>query len=277
MSSYERYRQKLLELDALIQAGLSISQKIEGRETPEWSQEIASQIFVKILLHSISIQRILPTLRDNEAKYGGIFLDIASVSSLTRSVIDANFVMYYFGIDDISKEEHLFRKTIWDYHGEYKRLKGLELIGSKDERMTELKRIVDTALVDLKKNDIYLSLSSDKKKNIRKGNAAIYVSNTELCLKIGISEAYYKSVFIFLSSYVHCYPFAISQLSQYSKDMEGGVHVVNTVLDYLIEFYCQSLKAITTIFPDAAVILAEHNKTIELWCGIHRKFKGVNA
>jgi hypothetical protein len=277
MSSYEKYSQKLEELDTLVRTGLRISQEIEGRTTEEWGEEISSQIFVKILLHTISIQKILPSSRGNESEHGRLYWDIASVSNLTRSVIDAYFAMYYLGLDNISKEVHIFRKSLWDYHGEYKRLKKLELIGSKDKRMMDLRSIVESLLEDIKKNTLYLSLSADKRKNIRKGNCAIFVSNTALCRKIGISEDYYKTVFFFLSSYVHCYPFAMSQLSQYSKDMEGGVHVINTVLDYLVGFYCQTLKAISCIFPDTAVLLASNQETIDLWCGVHKNFKGANA
>lgn len=277
MDTHLKYKKQVDDLYELTQVGIKLSNSVNGRKTDEWSYEYASQIYVKILLHVISLQRLLPDSNYFETNAPDRVWDIASISSLTRSVIDAYLTMYYLAFDTPPKEEHDFRKLLWDFHGEKKRIQQLECIGSKADGLNDVKLLAAQLLDKIKVNQFYLTLDTRIQKDIKQGKKGIYLTNTEICRKAKISEKYFKSLFIYLSSYVHTYPFSLSQISELTKDNSGATQLVTTVLDYLIGFLCQSLKKYSSIFPDTEAILSSHKEKIDLWLYVHEEFDAINA
>ncbi|PKH88261.1 DUF5677 domain-containing protein [Colwellia sp. Bg11-28] len=277
MDTHLKYKKQVDDLYQLTQIGLKLSKSVNGRQTTEWSHEYASHIYVKILLHIISIQRLLPDSNYFERNAPERVWDIASISSLTRSVIDAYLTMFYLTFDAIPEIEHEFRKLLWDYHGEKKRIQQLECIGSKADGLSDVKILAAQLLEKIKVNQFYSTLDSSVKKDIRQGKKGIYLTNTAICKKSEISEKYFKSLFTYLSSYVHTYPFSLSQISALTKDNSGATQLVSTVLDYLIGFFCQILKRYSSIFPDTEAIIEEQKEKIDLWLWVHKEFDVINA
>jgi hypothetical protein len=277
MDTNLKYKNQVDELHELTQIGLKLSESVRGRKTDEWSHQYASQIYVKILLHIISIQRLLPDSNLFEKNTPLRVWDIASISSLTRSVIDAYLTMFYLAFDNVPKKEHEFRKLLWDYHGEKKRIMQLECIASKADGINEVKLLAAELLEKIKSNEFYLTLQSSAQKDIRQGKKGIYLTNTEICKKSEISEKYFKSIFAYLSSYVHTYPFSLSQIGALTRDNSGATQLVSNVLDYLIGFFCQILNKYSGIFPDTKAIIDEKKEKIELWLSVHKDFDVINA
>jgi hypothetical protein len=277
MDRHLKYKKQVDDLCQLTQIGLKLSKSVNGRKTAEWSHEYASHIYVKILLHVISIQRLLPDSNYFEKDAPERVWDIASISSLTRSVIDAYLTMFYLTFDAVPKIEHEFRKLLWDYHGEKKRIQQLECIGSKADGLNDVKILAAQLLEKIKVNQFYLTLDSNVKKDIRQGKKGIYLTNTAICKKAEISEKYFKTLFTYLSSYVHTYPFSLSQISALTKDNSGATQLISTVLDYLIGFFCQVLKRYSSIFPDTEAIIEEQKEKIDLWLWVHKEFDVMNA
>ena len=126
---------------------------------------------------------------------------------LVRAEIDAYYVFFYIAVDDVDPELREFRWLLWDHHAEVRRLEKLQLIRSSSATVSKIERDVQNLQDRIKIHSVYLKQRPSLQKKLRDGDIGIFSTNTDLSVRAGIAPAYYKSVFIFLSSYVHTFPF----------------------------------------------------------------------
>jgi len=243
----DKYLDKLKLFELLFDEIIRISNKTLGKYTDSWREEYGSHIFGKIACHTSSLLKLLPQSKSCSLSENLNISDINSICTLARALIDTYYVFYYLIIDDISQDEFEFRQLLWFYHDNTKAIELLNCCNKDDSIINELKETeIETAnlhnnldncnfLNDLKSSPNYLSDKNlqNKVKKCLDGKVSIFIENGKLSTKIGISDKFYKRTYHYLSQYVHCYPFAVSQIAEFAKTNPKTYVIEIYVLNHL--------------------------------------------
>jgi hypothetical protein len=195
------------------------------------------------------------------------------MAALARAQIDAYYVFFYIAVEDVDLKLKEFRWLIWDFHSESRRLKKLQLIGSVLPAVNETEILVGELKTKLMEHDVYQSLEPHVQKRLRNAKEGIFSSNTELSSKAGIDEAYYKNVFMFLSSYVHSHPFSIEQLTAFRAGEEESLRLLKVVIEYTSIYLCLSLRDFVKLVPSANNYINQDTQDIiDIWVGVVNDF-----
>jgi hypothetical protein len=192
--------------------------------------------------------------------------DLASLCAIVRALIDSYYAMYYIAADQVSAEERSFREALWNFQGEYKRLRLLHLIKSNSPEVSKLQEEVDRLKAVVIQHTFFARLPPERQKRARKGNLPLHLSNSELSSRAGIQPDYYKAAYEFLSSYIHTYPFSLSQVAKFRAGDLESLQLVSLTLQYCLAFLCFATRDFLTLFPDVADLLGKDvSDVIDVW------------
>lgn len=263
----DSYLRKLNDLESLCEAAINLSNSTQGREVDTWREEYASYIFSKVCLTTISILKLLPKSSYTKINNFDVW-DISSVCTLVRSLIETFFIFYYVAIDEADKDELDFRFIIWHYHEKCERIKMLEWIGSNNhQQIEELKSRKNKLREDLSKNTFFQRLKSENHKdlkNISEGKIGIFLSNSTISKRAGISLNYYKAVYKYLSNYTHTHPLSVSVLFKFNAEEDESKMLFKVAIDYCTGFLSLAIRNFVRIFPDQ-ILPEEINDLISDW------------
>ena len=89
----------------------------------------------------------------------------------------------------------------------------------------------------------------------------------------GINPDYYKATYIYLSSYVHAYPFSLQQLAQFKAGEDDSLLLIKVVIEYCTAFLCLGVRDFLKLCPDQMAVIDADTKTIlEVWAGVVSEF-----
>jgi len=254
------------ELREVVSLAVKLSIKTSGRKVSEWSHEYASYIFAKICGHGHSALSLSPTGLVPVQPGTSELWDLSSLCVIVRTLVDAYYAMYYVAVDQVSSEERSFREALWTFQGEKKRLELLHLIKSQSPELEKLNQEVDRLKKVLIQHPLFTSLSPNQQKKARNGNLPLYLSNSELSVRACIQPDYYKSVYRSLSSYVHTYPFSVSQLMRLRASNPESLRLFSVTLRYCLTFLCLAVRDFRILFPDVAGLGGSRvNEIIKVW------------
>lgn len=257
-----KYEDAVKALESLFQFAITLSNNTQGRIVETRREEVASHLFTKICLHVSSILRLTPKSSYHDPQSKSEIWDYTSVAVLTRALMEAYYTFYYLVIDEIDESEIDFRFLLWDFHSENRRLEQLRLIGSKHPDLHELEKNAEALRNQLEQNPQFRSLEKDLKKKVLKGDVPLLLSNIKIAEKAGISRNYQKVTYIYLSSYIHSYPFAISQIAALKGDTEKILELNKPILGYCLGHLCFSIRDFIKVVPDQQVYLVESVKDL---------------
>jgi len=80
------------------------------------------------------------------------------------------------------------------------------------------------------------------------------LTNLEIAKNAGINEQYHKTSYMYLSSYIHTYPFAISQTSAI-ENLDQIIELSKPILDQCFGYLCLCIRDFIYLFPDQKVYL----------------------
>jgi hypothetical protein len=272
MTMEEKYKESYWKFKELIHAGFSISMATNGIQVETPDLEVGSRIFVKLVSHARAIFMLLPKAPAGDVVPEQELWDISSIAVLARSLVDAYYALYYVAVDDPGKKVKEFRWLNWDYHAEKRKRKKLELIGSQHPDIPSIEEHVHSLKEQIINHDEYQKLNGKAKKKIRNANEARLLTNSEISELANIDKDYYKNVFMFLSSYVHSYPFSIQQLIRFQAGEEESMRLMNIVIQYSSIYLSLSIRDYITVIPIEIEIDQKIQQIIELWSGIASDF-----
>ena len=250
----KKYLESVKDFEDLFKFAIKLSKDTHGREVDTRRKEVASFIFTKICLHCASILRILPKSSFSQTKNEFEVWDYTSLAVLTRSVIDAYYVFYYLCSDEITVDEREFRFLVWDYHSENRRLKQLKLIGSEHKDLPDIEKNVLKLKDKVKAHKNLSVLEKNFRKGIVRGEIPFILTNLDIAKSAGINEQYHKASYMYLSSYIHTFPFAISQTSAI-KNLDQIIELAKPILDQCFGYLCLCIRDFIILFPDQKVYL----------------------
>jgi len=226
---------------------------------------VASFIFTKIGLHTHSILRLTPQSSYNTPDKELEIYDNTSIAVIARALIEAYYTFYYLTVDEIDQEEIDFRFLLWDFHSENRRLGKLRALGSNHPELTQLEKDVEKLRESIEKHAHFHKVDTRRHKKILKGDVPTLLTNTRIAEKAGINPNYHEATYNYLSSYIHTFPFSISQISSIDKT-DQILDLIKVILDECTGYLCFAIRDFVTLFPDQNVYMVEAiQETIEIW------------
>jgi len=247
----QKYKSICDELDLLIDWGVRISDAITKQDILLDRDRFGDQIFTKLLCHAITLRRIIPTGLIPEQKGQSELWDLSSVCAIARALVESFDALFYVAIDDIDDRERDFRIALWRLHSEERRLRKLELIQSKLPEVTAIRNNIKELRNKVTEHQYYSELDKGKTKKIENGEAPVfYLSHSERNERASINHDYYNSCIMFLSAYVHTFPFSVNQLMVFKAGDEDSLHLMSMPIQYAMGFLAKSIEGMHKIFSD---------------------------
>ncbi|WHP04918.1 DUF5677 domain-containing protein [Acinetobacter corruptisaponis] len=175
-----------------------VSKLVAGRLV-DYRKGWASILFTKICVISITLKKLVD--HDTGKKYA-LHWDFSSAFSLVRNLMECYQTFYYLCIDNISDDEALARKKLFNYHDFMARGKLFYKIGNEEVNAEIKERLIS----ELESTNYFNQLDVKQKKHYLKGDTAFFLSREEIEERIGNSKNHFKINYQLLSSYTHSYP-----------------------------------------------------------------------
>lgn len=243
----EIYKGILAEYDALTSRAFALCNRLMGRAIDGQHLAYVDTIFTKTICHGISLRRLSPTL---DASVPQELWDLPSACAVGRSLIEAYDALAYIGAPQISPSEREFRILLWDVHDQARRLTMLEKIGSVDARVDEIRQKATALSQRIKSHDCFANAPKELRARVTRGEA-FHLTQKELNAANGIDHDFYVTATMFLSQYVHTFPFSIHQLMHAKAGEPGAIQLSSMPLRYAMPFIVKATDLMTTIWPDA--------------------------
>lgn len=244
----EKYKGTLAEFDMLLSHAHALCNRLTDRAIEGLHLAYVDTIYTKLVCHGISLRRLSPTLDARVAPQE--LWDMPSACAVARSLIEAYDALAYIGAPDISVAERDFRILLWDAHDQARRLTMLEKIGSVDARSDEIREKAATLSEQIKSHECFANASKVLQARVARGEP-FHLTQKELNLAHGINHDFYVAATMFLSQYVHTYPFAIHQLMHAKAGEPGAIQLSSMPLRYTMPFIVKAVDAMIALWPDA--------------------------
>jgi len=258
-------------LEHLFDTLLVISNETTGRQTT-WFGEIASIIFSKIGLTTLSFLRLVPESRfyaTNEFKAW----DISSAASLCRVIIDSYLMLFYISVDAKNKDEQELRKAYWEYHRYFESYRMALENNPNSPHVEAERRYYERSKNELRSVPEFFRLDLKKQNNLLKAKSPKTSSNEELYQRAGISNRYYKPTSKYLSNFIHTSPFSIEKMDLLKMNSEETSDAFNHISLIALTFDALAIRDFIIMFPDQKLnISARAQDLIDIWSGVVRDY-----
>jgi hypothetical protein len=181
MDYTEEYRKYLRTFSLLTKETFELSIQL-SKNLSNKPQKVSNEnfvflsIFSKIVLHANSILSILPT--DDPIKIYGTenfkIVDLSSVASLTRDIIDADNTLFYLFTERVDDAEREFRLLLFGLHGYLRQKEIIGFVGgsNQEQMVANISKQIDTFRNQLQANSYFTSLEKEIAQKTAKGARA---------------------------------------------------------------------------------------------------------
>ena len=157
----------LQDFELLTEIAYDLSQKFDGVETQDIRKKKSTYFLAKVVPGCISLLKIIP--KSSFSLNKDAHLDFSSISTLSRNLIEAANLHWYYCIDHIDEEEINFRFLLYDYHDTTTLYRITENLKFSPEDIEYLGNQRSELRERLEKNSYFISLDKTEKKQIIKG------------------------------------------------------------------------------------------------------------
>jgi len=268
------YKQSLDDFIHITDVATNLSIRNTGVEVDSLKKVYGSWVFAKISAHAVSLLKIEKIPSDNNIYGIPNLVDLSSISSIARTIIDTFYIFFYLSIDNCYEFESKFRELLFEYHGEKQRLKMLINVNPQSTELKKLENEVEQLKNKIESCLYYRLLTNVKlKKNIRKGNMATLLNNTEITKRADIDPNYYKSQYNYFSTFIHSTGFSLSQLSQFKANDKESLNLIKTILEVCTGYMCCAVYYFTKMVPEINITLEpKTQELISIWRDILKNF-----
>ena len=230
-------------------------------------------LFSKIALNADSILTLLP--KGDPRSFIGTenskFLDLSSIASLSRDVIDASNALFYLFTERVGDSEHEFRVLLFGLHGWMRQKEFIESVGGPNQEMLFNVSIeVDKFKNQLEANSFFKGLEGEKVKRIFKRTegrienvkAAMFLTRREITRIRGIDLSFSDAIYMFFSSHVHSFLMSVSLVGQTITLSEKSLLFLLLTIKYAAYYLGLSLVDATMLFPEVKEKLSFESKEL---------------
>ena len=245
----ERYQNVLREFDEMLSYGRTVSERLTGRKIPSRDVSYADAIYTKLLCHGISLRKLSPSLSVESELW-----DMPSAAAVARSLIEAFDALAYIGTRSITESEREFRVLLWKLHDQQRRLQMLDRMRSTNPKVAEIRAHAEELVSSILGHPFYPSISRDVQRKINKGDApAFHLSQRDLNIESGIDHDYHTAATMFLSQYLHTFPFSLHQLMEFRAGEPEALQLSALPLQYSMAFLAMAIEKMIEIWPEGHV------------------------
>ena len=262
-------------LDLIIKANGKIIQSIYDSKPELGLGEVYIEtLLIKILITSKSILRLSQgiefSILDHPEKYD--IIDRTSLYILTRSIIEAFLTLEYLFINNLEREEQIFRYNLWRISGFQSRQNFADSLDEKIIKQIETeKNKINKLKVEITKSKYYSKLNKNELWKLDNYGFPRILSWSKLLDNSILKNNIFSKVYSLYSNYAHSEFISIIQLneSQLSKVDQFNEETVKTTLFNVRLINCVSLIILKDKFSfagDSFEKLDENLKSsIEFW------------
>ena len=263
---WSKYTALVAEYDGILVSANACSAALVGGSAAAQFEGYAEQIFVKLLAHSTTLRHLCP----HPARRAGELWDLASVSVIARSIIEAYDALAYVALGELSSEEREFRVLLWELHDTNRRCKMLAAIGSTDPQYFEIVLRDQKLHERVMSNPLFVRLGTGVQKKIEAREPPHYsLSQRDRCTAYRVDYDYYNAATMQLSQYVHTLPFAIHQLFLFRASSPEALHLMSLPVQFALSFLSRAIEDMRLVFPAISVrSSAQIERSIAVWSGV---------
>ena len=230
----------------------------------------AEGLAVKLFEHTASISylykdTILPEINLR-------IFDLASLNIIARAIIENFLVFYYVFIEPKNSEEENFRYMLYCLSGLIERQNyPIESPQGKVILKNE-KKVIDSLIAKLEKNNYFNELKKDEKKKILKWGTWRFKSWSEIALSAGLNESNSRAFYKFLCGYAHSGSLSLQQIHQ-TISKEEKVKLFDATLSLLKIAISNMIISYCNYFPKALeyyLETVESKQLVKLWIDVGR-------
>jgi len=236
--------------------------------TEDRKLEEGTFLFSKILLHILSILRILPHSSFSKGNSKQIW-DVSSIAVLSRTVIESYLSFFYLSIDNIPDTERELRFAVWDYYSDKIIADKVEIINPNNLQLPSIRLRFSESWKYFEKqlNDFLTANSNTKKevadkiKKIKKAKTFLILDKYKILKRAGIGEIYLKLVYNYLSQYIHSASLALNTMRLKPSSYELMI-IFTKILEDNIIFAAHAIRDFFSLFPQLDILADEKYRKI---------------
>jgi len=288
MDYTEGYRKYLDTFSLLTRDAFELSTyllSVFGGNTEELSNEnfVFLSIFQKIALHANSILTILPKDAPREL-YGTEYfrvIDLSSIASLTRDIIDADNTLFYLFTERVDNSEREFRLLLFGLHGYMRQRELVNLVGGSHQEtiLASISAKIDELRNQLKANSFFITLEREMTENTQRGKRAkdifkriggeidnvkdsVFLTRKQITEVRGMDLSSFDAIYMFLSSHVHSFLMGTSLVGSAIISSEKSLLLLFLTLKNASFYLCLAMIDTTILFPETADKLSPESREI---------------
>ncbi|AJS58190.1 hypothetical protein [Paenibacillus sp. IHBB 10380] len=209
---------RIKEFYRLIQIGKSISKQNRRQiHTSSIRSFFSETIYEKSLLNANSIINLIPNSNEDNYKESQKYLDISSVASLSRNLIEIHNVYNYMCERGISDDEFNFRFYLSSYHQNFSSERIILTLGIPKSSGYLAGYGLFYSESMLTNNNVFLSLSEGLKRELIKGKKPFLFDRIRKRYS-PINKEVESGIYNLLSNSVHTLPIGLFNNSAYPGD-----------------------------------------------------------
>lgn len=239
--------QELIDsFDFITEIAYDLSQQFDGVQTEDRKREISTYYLAKVVPECISLLRVIPGSRFTAPEE---LFDFSSFCSISRSLIEAANLHWYYCIESTDTETSNFRFYLYDFHDLKSTIQICNFFGGEEtgldplqERYNELKNII-------KDSQIFKNLLPEVQRQILKGRKCSDINQPEIANNRRLNVDMFNSIYKILSTNAHSTPSAISAIV-HSRTHGKELHekLAGLILSYVASFIADMVRTIGEIW-----------------------------
>jgi hypothetical protein len=236
---YKAYKESYLYFQDWLFLTKALNMAISDLEVNP-TEKLAQALFSKLVYDLDVFHKTLvdPNLDDS-------LINITTVSSLSRIVLENCCTMFYLFLEQVSEEENNFRLLLYEYHGHCQRNRVVEKMkacaNNQMQDETEDLIIARKALIskqnELKenlRNNVFfksLNLKNSVKEKFLKGKCCMYLELDEIFFKLDPNFEKAYSLFMYHSAHVHSHKFSLDQIMEQQHGFANNLDTLITAIN----------------------------------------------
>lgn len=229
------YEEGFAKYKSVVDAVLAVSVNQHGFETDGRGVR-AVKIFTRQTLTSLSLANILPKSRSMLSAAPEL-LDIGSIASLARNILESHLALSYFGTEQVSKSEAEFRFLLGQYHRNREWYGIRKLRSSTDSTLLEFEQGLVKQMGRIKAHPFFNRLTQQQKNRAKKGDE-LYLTKADFENRNPVCSCL-RLEYRMLSNLLHPLPLSTERIDDFKGRGEPDpidLSYLNLCLDVAIKY-----------------------------------------
>jgi hypothetical protein len=234
------------DFDFITEIAYDLSQQFDGAQTDDRKKKISTYYLAKVVPECMSLLRVLPGSRFTATEE---LFDFPSFCSISRSIIEASNLHWYYCIESTDEEASNFRFYLYDFHDNKSTMQMSKFFDGEEIGLNSLQVRCDDLKAKIKQSDKFKLLLPEVQRQILKGRKCSDKNQTEISESRGLNVDTFNGIYKILSTNIHSTPSAISAIVHsriHGKELHEAF--AGLILSYVASFVADMVRTIGEIW-----------------------------